>query len=177
MQYYARSYIITIGVIIRAGFNLLHLTKAEARELGISLAKRKKPTNRIIVQTEANWQAKPIKGGMLLIIPENMPSLNVWKNWPYFKQHEYKTKLTFGISMITMNFRNKVANKARVEISHYHRVERCRDSDNYTPKFILDALKMAGLIEDDNHNVLDLPEPSFHIDRKNFRTEVKIIYG
>ncbi len=160
---------------------MLHLTEAEARRLGIG-SSRKKPRKQklIAVQSKSNWLAKPLKGGLLLVIPFNLPSLNEWKNWSGFKQHDYKQMLTQAISYVAIRFRirefTEAAKKARVEVTHYHRVNRTRDCDNYTPKWILDSLKAAGLIYDDNHKVLDLPKPAFCVDEEYFRTEVRIYY-
>ena len=166
----------------KKGPAMLHLTEAEARRLGIGATKKKprKKSQKIIVQSKSNWLAKPIKGGLLLVIPYNLPSLNEWKNWSGFKQHDYKQMLTQAITYVCMKFRIReftAANKkAQVEVAHYHRVRRTRDDDNYTPKFLNDSLKAAGLIYDDNHKVLDLPKPAFCVDEECFRTEVRIYY-
>ena len=160
---------------------MLHLTEAEARRLGIYAQKKpRKQSQKKIVQSKSTWLAKPIKGGLLLVIPYNLPSLNKWKNWSGFKQHDYKQTLTQAITYVAMKYRirefNDANKKARVEVTHYHRVKRPRDCDNYTPKFLNDSLKASGLIFDDNHEVLDLPKPQFLIDKEYFRTEVRLYY-
>ncbi len=65
--------------------------------------------------------------------------------------------------------------KARVEVTHYFPVRRTRDKDNATPKALLDALRYAGVIAEDNSDVLELPEPVFKLDRQAWRTEIKVI--
>lgn len=157
---------------------MLFLTEAQARKLLNQPIRKnvrcRKPA--IVFQSKADWKLEMIKGGVLLTIPECMPSLNVWKDWSYYKQSEFKTRLTLSVSMLALKYRNMAKEKARVEISHYHRVDRERDPDNYAPKFILDALKNAGLIVDDNSKVLELPEPKFFVDKEYFRTEVRVLY-
>jgi hypothetical protein len=64
--------------------------------------------------------------------------------------------------------------KARLQVCHYHRVRRKRDEDNLAPKFLLDALCQAGILADDNTEVLSLLPARFEIDRSAWRTEVYI---
>ena len=125
--------------------------------------------------TKAILDAKRIENGILLIIPENMPSINQWKDWHWTKQAHFKKYLTEILSDLTLIAGCPRYEKARVEITHYHPVVRKRDSgDNYAPKFLLDALRYAGFIQEDHSGVLQVPEPKLLIDRSAWRTEIKL---
>ena len=114
--------------------------------------------------------------GILFIISENMVSINVWKNkWHWTKRHSYQKRLTEEIKKLAMAVKRPTMERARVEITHYFPDGRRRDKDNYTPKQILDALRYAGVIAEDNADVLELPEPAFKIDREAWRTEIRVI--
>ncbi|MBW2672148.1 MAG: RusA family crossover junction endodeoxyribonuclease [Deltaproteobacteria bacterium] len=64
--------------------------------------------------------------------------------------------------------------RAEVRLVYYFKDQRRRDPDNYAGKFILDGLRKAGIISDDNAGVLRLPQPEFRVDRQAPRTEVWI---
>lgn len=152
---------------------MTRLTVTQARKMGLLGEKPKK--KRSPRTTKAILEAKRIENGVLLIIPENMPSLNVWKNWHWTKQARYKKYLTEIMADLTLIVGRTQYVKARVEITHYHPVIRNRDSgDNYCPKFVLDSLRYAGFIQEDHSGALQVPEPELLIDRLAWRTEIKI---
>lgn len=122
--------------------------------------------------SQASWDAQKIPGGVKLIIPENMPSLNQWKNWHWGKQGRYKKMLTQALAMLTRLAGSPRFVKASVQVIHFHRVHRRRDEDNLTPKFLLDALCQAGMLLDDNVELLTLLPAKFEIDSTDWRTEV-----
>lgn len=155
---------------------MARLSQAQARRLGIAPAPKSKPKKpRRVYQTKALWDAAGLLDGTLLItIPASMPSLNEWSRWHWAKQKRYLDRLTQDLTMLVMAFRLPRLEKARVEVIHYHRVRRRRDPDNAVPKFLLDALRYAGVLADDNAGVLELPEPVFRVDRERWRTEVLI---
>ena len=63
--------------------------------------------------------------------------------------------------------------KALVEITYYFPDLRRRDPDNYSGKFLMDGLKKAGAIKDDDfRHVRLLLDGSY--DKENPRTEIKI---
>ena|GEM_PF-1961807 len=137
------------------------------------VAKRKRyPPDKLAATTKASWDAKKIPGGVKLIIPENMPSLNQWKNWHWGKQDRYKKMLAQALAMLARLAGSPQFAKASVQVIHFHRVLRRRDEDNLAPKFLLDALCQAGMLVDDNKDLLTLLPAKFETDRTAWRTEV-----
>jgi len=62
--------------------------------------------------------------------------------------------------------------RARVRIRYYFPTRRRRDKDNYNPKLILDALRYAGILEDDSVENIDLDWEIRH--NKKARTEIEV---
>lgn len=155
---------------------MTRLSIQEARALGIIPGgKQEKPTR--IFTSRAQWDARKVDGGILLVIPQNMPSLNEWKRWHWGNQKRYLDALTENLTNLAMVLGWPRFEKARVEVMHYFRTPRRRDSgDNYAPKFILDALRYAGVLAEDNSEVLKVPEPVFRVDRECFRTEIFVYH-
>ena len=127
--------------------------------------------------TKATWDIKHINGGIALTIPENMPSLNRWKNWHWGQQSRYKKALTQSLKLLAAKAGNPSYSQATLQIFHYHRVNRRRDEDNLAPKFLLDALVQSGILADDNLAALTQLPPVFEIDKLAWRTEVHIHKG
>jgi Holliday junction resolvase RusA-like endonuclease len=136
--------------------------------------KTKTTRSRRIYINQTRWDARTIPGGVVFIIPENMPSLNLWKNWHWAAQDRFKKRLTENFYLLALHLGCPRYDRARVEVVHYHRTGNRRDADNYTPKAILDALRGAKVLVDDNAEVLVLPEPVFRVDKENWRTEVYV---
>lgn len=123
--------------------------------------------------SRATWEVIIVPGVVKLVIPENMPSLNAWKNWHWAKQGKYKKYLTDSVAILYAKAKKpEPLKKTKIQVVHYFPERRKRDEDNYTPKFLADALKQAGFIEDDNSDMLTWLSPVFAVDRKNYRTEV-----
>jgi len=101
-----------------------------------------------------------------------MPSLNQWKNWHWGKQDRYKKMLAQALAMLARLAGSPQFAKASVQVIHFHRVLRRRDEDNLAPKFLLDALCQAGMLVDDNKDLLTLLPAKFETDRTAWRTEV-----
>lgn len=152
---------------------MTRLTMSQARQLGILPAKKKRDIPKII-QKAVQWDAKIFPGGIWLQVPEIPPSLNEWKNWHPMKQRKYKRELTTAVSSLKMAFRLPRYERALIQIIYYFPTVRQRDADNYSGKFLLDAIKNGGLIMDDNSGVIDLPEPQLEVDRYRPRVEVFI---
>ncbi|MBS4026428.1 MAG: hypothetical protein KGZ96_12225 [Clostridia bacterium] len=115
--------------------------------------------------SQASWDAQKIPGGVKVIIPENMPSLNQWKNWHWGKQGRYKKMLSQALAMPARLAGSPWFVKASVQVIYFHRVHLRRDEDNLAPKFLLDALCQAGILVDDNVDLLTLLSAKFEIDR------------
>lgn len=149
---------------------MTRITIEQARQLGILTGKQKRALPKSLVQ----WDAKLIPGGMWLQLPQIPPSLNDWKNWHPMMQAKYKTDLTASVSGLKMAFKLPKYPMALIQVIYYFATVRKRDADNYSGKFLLDAIKNAGLIDDDNSEVLQLPEPKFEVDKARPRVEVFI---
>ena len=164
---------------------MIRLTAKEAKENGLLNPSKKKKPGKLQI-SRATWNAKASSStepgesikvvwlDVLFIIPENFPSMNVWKRWHWSKQAEYLKQLTKDIKLLRAMAKNPEFAKARVEVTHYFRTNRRRDKDNQVPKFLLDALRYAGVIAEDNAEVLELPEPEFFVDPDAWRTEIRI---
>lgn len=101
------------------------------------------------------------------------PSLNTWTNWHWAKKAEEKEAWVEEIGWLGKKFGNPQLENALVEIIYYFETNRRRDKDNYTPKFIMDGLTAAGLIDDDNDDNIFL-NWKLKVDKDNPRTEIKI---
>lgn len=124
--------------------------------------------------TLAKWDAEKREDGVFLVIPEIHPSVNVWKGWHWAKRGRYLRELTENITWLVLARKLPLTRNAIVEITYFFPDRRRRDTNNYTPKFLLDALVYAGLILDDNAKEIRQPEPRFEIGGEYFRTEVLI---
>lgn len=112
---------------------------------------------------------------MKIEIPELHPSLNVWAiKWHPFKRNKEKKRWTEMIGWLCKG-KKPFKGAVSVRIDWYFPDKRRRDYDNYAPKFLLDGLVVAGLIEDDSTKIIQkLDDHNFHLDRENPRTEVII---
>lgn len=150
---------------------MIRLSLGQVRQLGIVTKKKARKST----YTKATWEVARIPGCIKLTIPENMPSLNVWKLWHWTKQAEYKKQLTADLWVQRARIGSFTFSiKVKIQVIHYHRVHRRHDDDNATPKFLGDALKGAGFIAEDNSEVLEWTRPQFEVDKTSWRTEVFI---
>jgi len=111
---------------------------------------------------------------VLITLPWLPPSLNEWSRQHWATRHRQVTALAMELAAIKVAYRVPRFERVRVRIIYYFRDSRPRDADNYAPKFLLDGLRQAGIIADDNHKVLQLETPEFRVDAKMPRTEVVI---
>lgn len=150
---------------------MTRLSLAQARELGILPKREKRPKLRTAVQ----WDARVILGGVWIQIPEIPPSLNVWKNWHWSKQNQYKQDLYDAIGKLKLAFHLPQIKYARIDITYYFPTKRGRDlTDNFAPKFLNDALVKGGLLVDDRTEYIGLPNLRAEIDRERPRVEITI---
>lgn len=109
-----------------------------------------------------------------ICIPGEMPSLNERTRRHWAVNNRALIEMTANIQALVAVHRLPRFEKAEVRVVHYFRTNRSRDTDNYTPKQLMDSLRHAGIIADDNAGVLKLHPPEFRIDRERPRTEVWI---
>jgi len=129
----------------------------------------------ILPPVQVHWDAKRLPGGVWIQVPFSPVSLNEWKNWHWAKQGKYKDELAEAIGKLVLCFGLPKFERATVQIIHYFKVNRRRDpSDNYAPKFLMDALVRAGILEDDNGELVTVPVPELKVDKERPRTEVFI---
>ena len=157
----------------------MRLTNADIKRLGIvidgdrgHIDRKQKPKPVTVKVPVVQWDAKIIPGGVWIQIPFPPPSLNVWKNWHWSKQAEFKTELAEAIRLLAIERRLPQFHQARIEITHYFKTKRRRDTDNYCQKFIGDALVRAGILNDDNTELVEVPEPVLKVDKERPRTEI-----
>jgi len=108
-----------------------------------------------------------------ITIPETHPSINDWVHWHYRKKGSEKTRWVEMIGWLCKG-KKGIKGKALVRIDWYFGTKHRHDYDNYTPKFILDSLVYAGMIEDDSSDHIELDDHNFHYDKGNPHTEITI---
>jgi crossover junction endodeoxyribonuclease RusA len=125
-------------------------------------------------EATVTWQAtvthNPLR--IWLCIPALPPSLNVWSRKHWRIRHAQVKALTTNLLGLRLENGLPKVERPRVQLVYYFRDNRKRDPDNYAGKFILDGLRHAGIIADDNAGVLRLPQPEFQVDKQRPRTEV-----
>jgi len=150
------------------------LSITQARRLGLVPAKRKPERIPEVRKTIAYWDAKHLPNGVWIQMPEIPPSLNVYLRWHYSTRRQYLSRLIDYMTLLAWGFKLPMTPAAMVQIIYYFPDGRRRDKDNYGGKQILDALRYARLIADDNRQVLTLPEPVFEVDKERPRVEIFI---
>ena len=164
---------------------VLSKMSTEDRAWAQSRAKARKPYKGGLSK-QGTWSVSadldPETGAAVLRLPYGMVSLNVWKSWHWSERDQWLSALTSATSLCRSAFILAHPGeagmlpylKARVQVVHHFPMERRRDPDNYAPKSLLDALRYSGWIQDDNAQVLDLPQPAFVVDG-TVGTEVRIL--
>lgn len=112
---------------------------------------------------------------MKYIINNIPPSLNKFagrsNTW------EYRQQKKDWIDLVVVMCRprpEKPFEKARVTLTYFFKDDIRRDPDNYSGKFILDGLKTAGIIKDDNFNCIELQLRKGGKDKVNPRVEIEV---
>lgn len=111
-------------------------------------------------------------GSVSLTIPGDPVSLNQWARQHWAKTRKMLLKMTAEMQILKSMHGLPCFDKAEVRIVYYFRTNRRRDQDNYTPKQLLDAMRKAGILADDNADVLRLLPVEFQVDKERPRTEV-----
>jgi len=154
---------------------MTRLSMKQASTLGIIQDSRKqKRAKKKEHKTSAQWDAQIIPGGVWIQFPKIPPSLNEWSRWHWAKRDRYLKGLISDLQRLVQVFRLPQFESATVQVVYYFRDARRRDKDNYSGKFLLDALRYAGVLLDDNANAVGLPEPNFQVDPEMPRTEIFI---
>lgn len=110
-----------------------------------------------------------------LIIPAIPPSNNEFlANSHHYRIYAEKKEEWHWLVKTAIRRRPpKPFSKAVVAITYFFPDRRRRDPDNYSGKFILDALVKEKILEDDNFYTITLVLGA-EVDRKNPRTEIEI---
>ncbi len=131
---------------------MLRLTAAEARKLGIVINKK---TGRAQIKRKRPESIVRQENGILTVaIYDVPPSLNDWHGMHWAAKAEAKRQweeLLKALLRGTAVYRQPV-----VRIAYSFNIDRNRDKDNMTPKWIMDGLVKAGVIEDDNSKAVDV---------------------
>lgn len=110
------------------------------------------------------------------IVIHNIPPSNnkfLGKTTHYGEYQKVKREWHWFIKAAITEKPKEPYKKAIVEITYFFKDNRDRDPDNYSGKFILDALVKEGIIIDDNFKVISLWLYG-KVDRENPRTEINI---
>jgi len=112
------------------------------------------------VSRTAEWDARiEPDGSVWLCIPGEPVSLN-------------QLNTTTGLRILKMTYKLPCFDCAEVQVVYYFRTNRRRDQDNFTPKLLIDAMREAGILADDNAEALRLLPVEFRADKQRPRTEV-----
>lgn len=110
-----------------------------------------------------------------ITIPGIPPSVNEFMRWPAIVQHnkalEWAKIVGWAVkaSRVTGRF-----SKCRVTLVYCFPDNRRRDPDNFAGKFLLDGLRKAGVLEDDDFSHIELQISRGETDSKNPRVKILI---
>ena len=115
---------------------------------------------------------------VLLVIPRKPPpTYNRIKSMHWAKVRKLKQMWQDEVAVASIQQGKPKFKKARIQIVLYYSQARRRDSDNLMAgagKFILDGLRYAEIIPDDDQSTIECPEPIVELDRKKPRVEIEI---
>lgn len=151
---------------------MLQMTAKQAAALVKNKSKKRtyyRPPNKGIV-IPSNLK---IEGGCKIIVPGVPPSLNRWARLNSYEQNETKRDWEHIVGYASRGAPKFI--KPTIRITYFFSTNRRRDKDNYAPKFIMDGLVKAGVIIDDNTNVVNV-DWDIKMD-KNDKTEILITEG
>ena len=113
-----------------------------------------------------------------LVIPRKPPPTgNRLSRLHWTKKREIKKLWQDEVAIAAILAGKPRLQRAKVQIVLYYRVIRRRDSDNLmggAGKFLLDGLRYAGVIPDDDQLTIEVCEPKVVIDRERPRVEIEL---
>jgi hypothetical protein len=111
-----------------------------------------------------------------IVLPYIPVSMNQTNTWHWAKKAKYKKEIEEEIYWLVKKELSGIKLKyAKVRITYFFPDLRHRDIiDNYNPKFIMDGLVKSGLLEDDRHQYLGVPELVPAYDKGNAHTIIEI---
>ena len=117
-----------------------------------------------------------MKSKITITIPDIPPSLNKWSRMHWAKAAEIKKRWEADVYYSAYSQRPKEPYRyAKVTITYYFKDNRHRDIvDNYSPKFLMDGLVKAKILEDDRTEYVGIPELIMGYDKENSRTEITV---
>jgi hypothetical protein len=131
---------------------MLRLTAAEARKMGLVV--NKKTGRAKIKRKRPESVVKLVNGRLTVVIYDVPPSLNDWHGVHWAAKVEAKRQWEDLLKVLLRGkamFRQPV-----VRITYGFNVDRARDKDNMTPKWIMDGLVKSKVIADDNSKAVDV---------------------
>ena len=139
----------------------------------IGKVEKPKQTTKPFTITLVQWDARIITGGVWILIPFPLPSMNIWMKWSPFRLNAYKKELSKAVHDMKLFFKLPQFEQAKVQAVYYFKRKRRRDNaDNYGPKLLHDALVRGGILLDDNSELIDSKVAELKKDKDRPRTEV-----
>lgn len=104
------------------------------------------------------------------------PSLNDWMRLPGPLQHAAMQPWFEAIREAAAAVKAPRFGRARVEVLYWFPTDQRRDRDNFVPKFLLDGLRYAGVLEDDDFTHVELAGPWWAgVDAERPRTTIVVM--
>lgn len=153
---------------------MTRLSRADLKRLGITPDGRRVKQQAIEPMTRAVWDARREGEALIIVIPALPPSMNEWLRMHWAARKRQINALSGHLRILAAACQIPKYTECQVQIRYYFRTNRRRDADNYAGKLILDALRYADILTDDNADLIRLPEPQLDVDGMKWRTEVWI---
>lgn len=111
----------------------------------------------------AKWGAAVTPNCVIIQVPFATPSLNEYLRWHWAEREKYGTELREPLILLKTAYKLPTLERARIESVICFKAKRKRDQDNYTGglKPLIDAIKEAHIIAEDDSEVLKIQPPLF----------------
>lgn len=120
--------------------------------------------------------ARPADRVLVLELSGVPPSLNDWMRLPGPLQHAAMQPWFDAIKEAAAAAQAPGFDRARVEVLYWFPSDQRRDRDNFVPKFILDGLRYAGVLKDDDFTHVELAGPWWAgVDPERPRTTIVVM--